>query len=96
MSRDGTCCNCGEPCDGSHSLPVDNNAEIISCMRERTPWGAVPSCKVCHDLHAAAPHDGPKVLDIYEKATREKNEELERFRDAFKRIDSIVMEGLSR
>lgn len=90
MSRDGKCRNCDEPCDGSHSLPVNNNAEFISCVDEPTEWGAVPCCKACHDLHAAAGVNGPAVLAVYNEALSALQQKLDKFRRCRRELAEIV------
>lgn len=69
------CPNCGEPTSGRHSLPVDDNGDVVGNAHVFGPEGmaAVPCCENCYNMHAAcgnAPTEIVEaVLKAYERAT---------------------------
>lgn len=83
------CRNCGEDASGGSSIPVDNNAEIVA-IDYKGPWGGVPACRTCVELHAAAGPCGPAVLDIYEKTIRARNDNLGRCRTLLEQIEELA------
>jgi hypothetical protein len=94
MSRfDPRCSNCDEPAPIGHSLPIGDKSFDIVPVNYQGEWGAVPSCKACHDLHLAAGDNAAAVLDVYAKTVRDFHERLESARKFFVKLDDATREA---
>lgn len=93
MSRTGReCLNCGEDATAGTSLPVGDNGDIVA-IDYKGSWAGVPACATCVELHRVAGSNGPAVLDVYEKAVRNRREDLETILKAM-RDTRELFEGL--
>jgi hypothetical protein len=104
-TTDTACVSCAEEASGRHSLPVDNEGDIVSTEYGGT-WFGMPACERCYTIHTTvadatgtADEQNPgatvrAVLAAYVAATRELRRHLMQARFDFKLIAGVVRETL--
>lgn len=92
---DTSCCNCGEAASGHHSLPVDDDGDIIA-NTSRKDWAGRPSCEACYLLHQAGGANGVNVLVAYVRVSGALRERLRLARAAIAGTGKTMQAALDR
>lgn len=65
-TNDTACVACTLEASGKHSLPVDEDGEIVG-NDYAGEWVGAPACEGCYIIHAAG---GPTMLEVHLRATK--------------------------